>query len=573
MATSLGTATLFLSADAKEFNRALDKAGYAAKKKVGAISDTMMGVGKAMTAIGAVGAAAIGGTVTSWAKMGDEVAKTAKRTGLSTEAISEFRHAAEQTGTSLGDFENGIRRMQRAVNEAGQGVGSYEDSLAQIGLKYSDLAGLNPEEQFLTIADAMSNVQDATMQSAIAQEIFGRSGTQLLPLINEGRAGLNAYALEARQLGIVFDQEGAAKAELFTDTMDELKKTFQGVIITIGPFIADNLIPLANWIKENVISVREWIAAHPVLTNWLMKAGMAVTGLALTLGPLLIVGGKALLMFTQLKAMTAILAGAQGLTGVATAAGGATQAAAGMTAASGGLAASLLPLVATGGLLAIGIGLLAGIAIAAYNAKQAWDGAAASQEQADGSMARLVQTLKDQGVQIDDTALKGKSHNEQMELLKQAVTEAEQAQQREISALNGVSQGFVSATQSGNAFASTTQQNAQRSVEASRSQAVYNSQIERYLRLTGQADKIPSGGGGLPGFAKGGITPGGPVMVGEEGPEIIVPPAGSRVIPNGEGGGLAPNVTINVNGANADPDQLARKIGETVRRELQGVGA
>jgi TP901 family phage tail tape measure protein len=47
------------------------------------------------------------------------------------------------------------------------------------------------------------------------------------------------------------------------------------------------------------------------------------------------------------------------------------------------------------------------------------------------------------------------------------------------------------------------------------------------------------GGIRLPGFAEGGITPGGPVIVGERGPEILIPPAGSRVLPlpGGVGGG------------------------------------
>lgn len=74
----------------------------------------------------------------------------------------------------------------------------------------------------------------------------------------------------------------------------------------------------------------------------------------------------------------------------------------------------------------------------------------------------------------------------------------------------------------------------------------------------------------MPGFASGGITPGGPIMVGERGPEVLVPPAGSRILPNGSMGGST--VIVNQYGDVYGMDDFKRRAAEAYREMVMRGG-
>jgi len=71
-------------------------------------------------------------------------------------------------------------------------MATYQRAFERINVDYNELADLSPEEQFETIAFAIADLEDPTLRAATAQDIFGRAGTQLLPLFAEGAEGLDA---------------------------------------------------------------------------------------------------------------------------------------------------------------------------------------------------------------------------------------------------------------------------------------------------------------------------------------------------------------------------------------------
>ena len=120
------------------------------------------------------------------------------------------------------------------------------------------------------LADALAGVEDASTRAALAQRIFGRSGTELLPLFTAGAEGLEAMRQKARDLGIVMSTEDAAAAAEFKDSLNELKGAFAGLLMPVLPAIIKRLTGLSDL-----------LAAHPE------KVGLAVialTGLAAIIG-------------------------------------------------------------------------------------------------------------------------------------------------------------------------------------------------------------------------------------------------------------------------------------------------
>ena len=191
-----------------------------------------------MIALG--GAAA--GAVLQFGRLGDEVQKMSIRTGFSTESLSELRFAMEQAGTSIQGFEVGVRRMSGFIEDAKDGLATSTDAMDKLGVSVDDLKGQSPEEAFFTLANAMAGVED--------EDIFGRSGTQLLPLLAEGADGIEKLRQEARDLGIVMDQETANKAAKMQDAINSAKQSVNGLAISVGSTLAPAITILATLLSQ-----------------------------------------------------------------------------------------------------------------------------------------------------------------------------------------------------------------------------------------------------------------------------------------------------------------------------------
>lgn len=251
------------------------------------ISGKIEGMGKKMQKTGLLmigaGTAIVGalvGITMKTAQAGDEIAKMSKRTGLGTVALSELKYAADLSGTSLEGLETGIKRMQMVLVDASNGMESAIGSLDSLGLSVVDLMGLSPEEQFTKLAGAIAEIEDPTIRAAVAQEIFGRSGTDLLPMLAEGATGLEKMRQEAHELGVVFDEEAAKKAEAFQDAITKLKTSFEKA----GASIGEALMPILTDLLENKIipiiqNIAAWIGENEELVITLLKiGGMLIAG-------------------------------------------------------------------------------------------------------------------------------------------------------------------------------------------------------------------------------------------------------------------------------------------------------
>lgn len=270
-------------------------------------------VGVAMTAAGAAITGFATKSIVDFAKAGDEVQKMADRTGFSTERLSELRHAAELSGTSLQGIEKASRNLSRVIHEAGQGTATYTDALAAVGLSYEQLAGLGPEQQFNMVALALADVQDKTTQVALATELFGaRAGTALLPMLANGSAGLAEMAAEAHRLGIVFDQEGANKAAEFNDAMQRLGESFDSFKYDVASELIPVLIDLMNWVQGALVSFREWRDANPGLTSTIIKFTAAAGAITTVVGPILVVLPGLVTAFAAVKAAVVAFVAALG---------------------------------------------------------------------------------------------------------------------------------------------------------------------------------------------------------------------------------------------------------------------
>lgn len=233
---------------------------------------------------GAIGAAATGPILAGFAaasatfiSVGDQLEKMSLRTGVAVESLSELKYAASQSGTSIESVEKAIKKQATTIYEAGRGTATYVDVLSDLGLRYEDIQGLSPEKQFEKLSGAIADVADPTMRAALAQRVFGRAGTELLPLLSQGSQGIADLRQRAHDLGLTFDQEAATAAAQLGDRLDDVKTQFVAMAFQIGAAIAGPLTNFLNWASETLAWVIGFVRENP---NLVAAIGAITLGIA-----------------------------------------------------------------------------------------------------------------------------------------------------------------------------------------------------------------------------------------------------------------------------------------------------
>lgn len=248
-----------------------------------ALGSKITGVGTQFLKFGAVIAAPLILGIRQFAKLGDELAKMSKRTGVAVNELSRLAFATSQSGASIKTLEIGIRGMQRQIIDLARGLTTAKDNFDDLGISIGDIQGLTTSEQFGLIADALSKVEDPTTRAALAMKIFGRSGSELLPFLADGSAGIKKLGKEAERLGLTFDDEAAAKAEVLTDALDKLARVVNAVFFAIGAALSESVTNLADRITKTITSVIEWVRENETLIKVIGAVALGVTLLGGTL--------------------------------------------------------------------------------------------------------------------------------------------------------------------------------------------------------------------------------------------------------------------------------------------------
>lgn len=229
------------------------------------LGSSAMKIGGAMVASAAAAAAGLTAFTVATASSAAAVDDASKRTGVGVEALQELRYGAEQTGGSFDDVANGFKFLAKAMeNDTGR------KKLEELGLSLAELDRMSPEDRFAAVAEAIKNMGDASAQSNAAQEIFGRGFSGLLPMLQEGAAGINRYRSEARSLGQVVSAEGVSALASLDDAVAKVTGSIRGFAGTLASQLAPYIEPVANAITNIVATLGEWLAANSGFTAGLV---------------------------------------------------------------------------------------------------------------------------------------------------------------------------------------------------------------------------------------------------------------------------------------------------------------
>jgi hypothetical protein len=251
----IGHGRVALSANSAQFESDMKRARKAVQDNSTAMQKAMQQTGVKFNAAAAAlnkyaGVAAVGAAVgfTAFIKKqvdaADAIGKMAQATGTSTEFLSSMGFVAEQSGTSLESVAKATQKLAKNMDDVRKGTGEAQDAFKDLGITVTDGNGVmrSSEDVLLDIAAKFKGLENGAEKTNLAIRLFGRSGAELVPMLNQGKDGIQALQRRAEELGLVIGTETAMQAAFLNDQLHQLKMSAVG----FGRSIAIDILPGLN---------------------------------------------------------------------------------------------------------------------------------------------------------------------------------------------------------------------------------------------------------------------------------------------------------------------------------------
>jgi hypothetical protein len=201
----------------------------------------------------------------------DALGKAAQKIGIPVDEFSKLEYAAKLSDVSLESLTTTLARFSRSLSEiSAGGKNDAGEALRAIGVSATDAEGrLRPTSAIIEdVAAQFATMRDGANKTALAIALFGRSGAEMIPMLNGGREAIRSAGDELQRFGGVVTPEAAKQAEQFNDNLTRLQTAFDGLIQqALGPIIPQ-LVELTHQLIELVktqLPIGEWINS---LISW-----------------------------------------------------------------------------------------------------------------------------------------------------------------------------------------------------------------------------------------------------------------------------------------------------------------
>jgi len=239
-------------------------------------------LGIPISLLGAATVASLAAATKSFADYGSEINDASTKLGILPKQLQELKFAAKLNGVEFGSLTSGMVKLNKAIATAASGKNKEAAGLfKKLGISLKDSNGnfKTSAELMPEIADAIMRIKNPAQRTLAAMTLFGKSGADLIPVLQGGSEGFKAVAREAAELGLVLSSEDIAAADDLGDNLDRISAAGQGLANTIGSQLAPILNPLITklleWYKANrliisskISEVVKSIAASLESVNW-----------------------------------------------------------------------------------------------------------------------------------------------------------------------------------------------------------------------------------------------------------------------------------------------------------------
>lgn len=235
------------------------KLGIRPDKKSFAVADSLLG--KVKTALAGFLAYKtvhwFGGLVEDTVEAGSKFVDLAQQVGVPIEPLQQLGYAAQLSGSSVDGMAIGLKKLSLNLLEASKGSKEQQKLFRGMGIAVKNADGsLRASEDVIEdLADHFAAMPDGTEKTALAMKTLGKSGAELIPLLNEGSDGIMRMRQEFVDLGAQIDTETAKSLEEFGDQQDKVKYALIGVrndaVKALLPELKRLVTQFLAWVKAN----------------------------------------------------------------------------------------------------------------------------------------------------------------------------------------------------------------------------------------------------------------------------------------------------------------------------------
>jgi len=245
----IGSLRVALGLDTAQFASGATKA----KGIASSLSSSMKGLFAGMVA--GLSLAGITAALKSSVDHMDELGKVAQKIGIPVDELSKLQYAAELSDISIGDLQGSVSKLSKQLADIQGGANNDAAyALETLGIKAVDASGkLRPTGDIIKdVAAKFAGFKDGASKTALAMALFGKSGADMIPLLNGGADAIKAAGDELQRFGGVVTPEAAANAETFNDNMTKLKRATESVAQKFVEGLTPALIDVTNMMIDSI---------------------------------------------------------------------------------------------------------------------------------------------------------------------------------------------------------------------------------------------------------------------------------------------------------------------------------
>ncbi|WP_325395530.1 hypothetical protein [Acidocella sp.] len=226
-------------------------------------------IGEILGPLAALGAAgSVAGLVEmthSFAEATEQLSIGARIAGISVQSMQALNYAALQTGVSTDGMQRSMGMLNRVMGAAATGQNKQALALFQhlhIALRNSHGQILGAADVLPKLADAFAKTSSPAMKALMAQQLFGRAGLELLPMLEQGSAGLAKYQDAFQKYGYTLSEQDVSAAEKFNESWKNMQTSISGLTDDISAKLAPVLTPIITAVADWTAANRDWIATN-----------------------------------------------------------------------------------------------------------------------------------------------------------------------------------------------------------------------------------------------------------------------------------------------------------------------
>lgn len=236
--------------DTESFGQKLGNLGKTAGK-------VAVGLG---TAVAGVGTAIYKATTEAGANL-DAIQKGAQKMNMSYDSYQSLSYVLSRNGAEMSSLSKGIKKMIGDLDDLANGSKKASEKYDALGVSMYNMDGTmrTSEELLFQTIYALADMEDVTKRNAMAQDIFGNSYTELIPMLNSGGDAIEDLVFKADELGLVLSDDMVDAGASFCDQLDDVKDSLNIVMTKIGAQLMPVVQTALAWVMEHMPQIQEFL--------------------------------------------------------------------------------------------------------------------------------------------------------------------------------------------------------------------------------------------------------------------------------------------------------------------------